>query len=83
MPKLDPMLRALAERGAAELKLADGLRPVFRFADGERPVSQVALNRDQIVSLLTELSPPETAVRLQGGEVVRFSYRLSDGAVFH
>jgi len=82
VPKLDPMLRALAERGAEELRLADGQRPVFRFADGERPVSQTALNRAQIVTLLAELSSPETAARLQGGEAVRFSYRLSDAEGF-
>ena len=82
VPKLDPMLRALAERGAEELRLADGQRPAFRFPDGERPVSQTALNRAQIVTLLAELSTPETAARLQGGEPVRFSYRLSDAEGF-
>jgi twitching motility protein PilT len=76
------MLRALAERGAAELRLADGHRPAFRFGDGDRPVSQTALNRAQILTLLTELSGPDTAARLQRGETVRFSYRLPDGEGF-
>jgi twitching motility protein PilT len=76
------MLRALADRGASELKLADGQRPVFRFADGERPVSQTALTRAQIVTLLTELSGPDTATRLSSGEAIRFTYRLPGGEGF-
>ena len=82
MPKLDTMLRAVADRGARELRLSDGQRPVFRFPDGDRPVSQTALNRAQIVTLISELSGPEGAAKLQAGEAVQFVYQLSDGAAF-
>ena len=82
MPKLDTMLRAVADKGARELRLSDGQRPVFRFPDGDRPVSQTALNRAQIVTLISELSGPEGAAKLQAGEAVQFVYQLSDGAAF-
>ncbi len=82
MPKLDTMLQALADRKAGELRLADGHRPVFRFPDGDRPVSQTALNRAQIVTLMSELSGLESATKLQAGENVRFVYELPDGTAF-
>jgi twitching motility protein PilT len=82
LAKLDGMLRALATKGAEELRLADGERPVFRFADGDRPVSQVALNRSQIVTLLAEISGPDAGTRLQAGESLTFAYRMADGGAF-
>jgi len=82
LPKLDGMLRALATKGATALRLADGERPVFRFSDADRPVSQVALNRSQIVTLLAEISGPDAGARLRGGESLSFSYRMADGDVF-
>ena len=82
MPQLDAMLRALAERGARELRLREGNRPVFQFAEGDRPVSQTVLQRAQIVSLVTELAGKGDAARLSGGENVRFLYRATDGQGF-
>ncbi len=81
MPQLDAMLRALAERGARELRLADGTRPVFRFPDGDRPVSQTALTRAQITHLVAELAGPD-ASRVTAGEAVSFLYRLEGGPAF-
>ncbi|HEX5043415.1 MAG TPA: type IV pilus twitching motility protein PilT [Candidatus Polarisedimenticolaceae bacterium] len=82
MPQLDAMLRALADRGARELRLSEGTRPVFQFAEGDRPVSQAVLQRAQIVSLVTELAGKGDAARLSGGESVRFLYRTDDGKSF-
>ncbi len=82
MPQLDAMLRGLAERGAVELRLAEGSRPVFRYPDGDRPVSQIVLSRARIYSLLTELAETEDAVRMAAGEPVRFFYSLADGSLF-
>lgn len=81
MPQLDAMLRALAERGASELRLVDGAQPVFLFADGERPVSKAVLTRGQIVALLSELSPEE-APNLAAGRASKFGYRLGSGLAF-
>ncbi len=82
MPQLDSMLRALAERSARELRLAEGERPVFEFQDGERPVSQVSLSRAQIVTLISELAAPDDVRRIAAGEAARFVYRHPDGKAF-
>ena len=58
MPQLDVMLRALADRGARELVLVENGRPTFRFAEGDRPVSQQVLSRAQLVKLVSELGEP-------------------------
>ncbi len=78
MAQLDPMLRALAERGAKELVLAEGTRPTFRFPDGDKFVSQAVLNRAQIVSLLGEIAG-EDGARLADGQPARFAYRTTEG----
>ncbi len=82
VPQLDTMLRALVERGARELLLREGSQPAFRFAEGDRPVSRLVLNRAQIVTLVRELAPGESTRQLAAGEPVRFVYRLADGRAF-
>jgi twitching motility protein PilT len=81
LPQLDAMLRALADRGASELRFTEGYRPAFRFPDGDRPVSQAVLQRSHIVSLVGELAGRE-AGRLASGESVRFVYRSPEGRTF-
>jgi twitching motility protein PilT len=76
------MLRALADRGARELRLREGTRPVFLFPEGDRPVSQAVLQRAQIVGLVSELAERNDATRLATGESVRFLYRSADGHAF-
>jgi len=76
------MLRALADRGARGLRLAEGARPSFQFEDGERPVSQLALSRAQIVALLSEIAPRDEAPRLASGAPSRFPYRHPEGRAF-
>jgi twitching motility protein PilT len=73
---MDAMLRALAEKGADELLLSDGSRPVFRFKDGEKPVSQMVLGRNHIVHLMSELAGKEESAQLNAGRNVSFRYLL-------
>jgi twitching motility protein PilT len=82
VPQLDPMLRALADRGARELFFKEGVQPTFRYDDGDKPVSPAALSRSQIVTLLTELAAGPDAVRLKDGGPARFVYKLADGRGF-
>lgn len=82
MPQLDTMLRALAEKGARDLLLIDGSQPVFRFEDGDRPVSQMILSREQIIRLLVELTDKDGAARLTAGAGGEFRYRIQDGPSF-
>jgi twitching motility protein PilT len=80
LAQLDAMLRALADRGARELVLSEGVRPSFRFDEGDRPVSQSVLSRAQIVTLLSELGGDKA--RLANGGPTRFAYQLGDGRRF-
>jgi twitching motility protein PilT len=80
--QLDTLLRALTEKGASELKLIDGQRPTFRFADGDRPVSQTVLMGSQISALLAELAGHVDAARIQAGEPASFTYSMDDGSAF-
>ena len=82
MPQLDPMLRALAERGALELMLKDGARPVFRFDGGDRPVSQTVLERAQIIKLMSELTDTNHGALIADGGPVRFTYATPEGSSF-
>ena len=82
MPQLDTMLRALADRGARELRFMEGTQPTFRFQDGDQPVSRTALSRAQIVTLISELAPSGNRAALQGGAAAQFAYALADGRSF-
>jgi twitching motility protein PilT len=77
------MLRALAERGAGSLELAEGERPAFRYPQGDRPVSQAVLNRSQILALVAELAGAGGPAGVAGdGGPTRFVYTLPDGKTF-
>jgi twitching motility protein PilT len=80
--QLDPLLKALRDRNANELVLKDGHQPVFGTSDGARPVSPKVLTRPQIIALLCELAGPLDAVKLKGGESIKFSYTLADSGPF-
>jgi len=80
--QLDPLLQALRDRNANELVLNDGQQPMFKTADGLRPVSPKSLKRPQIIALLCEIAAPLEAVKLKGGESLDFSYALGEAGSF-
>jgi len=80
--QLDPMLRALADRGARELTFKEGAQPAFRFPDGDKPVSKAALSRAQIVTLVSELGNPANGGALRSGTATQFVYTMADGRAF-
>jgi len=80
--QLDPLLKALRDRNANELVLKDGQQPMFGTPDGARTVSPKTLTRPQIIALLCELAGPLDAVKLKGGESVKFSYTLQGSGPF-
>ncbi len=82
MAQLDPLLKALRDRNASELVLKDGQQPMFRTAEGLRPVSPKMLSRPQIIAMLSELAGPLDAARLKGGESAKFSYTLAGSGPF-
>ena len=82
MAQLDPLLKALRDRNANELVLEEGQQPMFRNADGLKPVSAKMLTRPQIIALLCELAGPLDAAKLKGGESMKFSYTLAGSGPF-
>ena len=80
MAQLDPLLKALLDRGADELVLSDGLQPSFRFGDDLRPVSPRVLTGAQILMLVSEIAGAEPAVRIAAGEPTRFSYGSAESS---
>ena len=81
MAQLDTMLRALADRGAAELCIKEGAQPTFEYPNGDKPVSNSVLSRSQIVSLITELRGTKDGKPIGDGPS-RFVYDLADGKSF-
>jgi len=79
--QLDTMLRALADRGAAELCIKEGAQPTFEYPNGDKPVSNSVLSRSQIVSLITELRGTKDGKPIGDGPS-RFVYDLADGKSF-
>jgi twitching motility protein PilT len=73
--QLDPLLKALVDRGASELVLGDGLQPSFRFGDDLRPVSPRVLSRAQIDLLVSEIAPADLASTLASGGPASFVCR--------
>jgi twitching motility protein PilT len=82
LAQLDALLRALSEKGASELQLTGGSRPMFCFPEGDRPVSQTVLNGPQISALLSELADQIEAAKIAAGQSSSFTYALPDGMAF-
>jgi twitching motility protein PilT len=76
------LLKALIDRNAQELVLADGQRPALRYGQELRTVSQTALNRLQIAALLSELSTEIDATGSPLAEPASFTYSLDGGPAF-
>jgi twitching motility protein PilT len=76
------MLRALADRGARELCFKEGGIPIFRYPDGDKPVSRAALSRAQIIMLIGELAGAKDGGSLRSGAATRFVYAMADGPAF-
>jgi twitching motility protein PilT len=76
------MLRALADRGARDLVFQEGALPTLGYPDGDKPVSRAALSRAQIITLISELAPPQDGGALRTGAATRFVYRLDGGRTF-
>ncbi len=82
MAQLDRLLAVLAGNKTGVLTLEEGT-PAQYLATGTgdaRPVTRTPLTGSQIVSLLREVAPPESARRLETGASAEFTYVSADGA---
>jgi twitching motility protein PilT len=81
MAQLDRLLAVLAGNKTGVLTLDEG-NPAQLLATGTgdaRPVTRTPLTGPQIVSLLREVAPPESAVHLERGVPAAFTYVSSEG----
>ncbi len=82
MAQLDRLLAVMAGNKAGVLTLEEGV-PAQYLATGTgdgRPVTRTPLTGSQIVSLLREVAPPESARHLERGAAAEFTYVSTDGA---
>jgi twitching motility protein PilT len=80
MPQLDRLLSAMVSHRAAALRLREGELAEFEIDGVPRPVTKTPLTGPQVLSLLTEIAPPEAAALLASGQPSDFAYLSDDGA---
>jgi len=80
MPQLDRLLSAMVSHRAAALRLREGELAEFEIDGVPRPVTKAPLTGPQVLSLLTEIAPPDAAALLASGQPADFAYLSDDGA---
>src|ERR1043166_6668468 len=81
MAQLDRLLAVMAGNKTGVLTLEEGT-PVQYLATGTgdaRPVTRTPLTGPQIVSLLREVAPPESAKHIENGAPAAFTYVSTEG----
>src|SRR3954470_11127974 len=81
MAQLDRLLAVMAGNKTGVLTLDEG-NPAQYLATGTgdaRPVTRTPLTGPQIVSLLREVAPPDSARQLETGAAVAFTHVTVDG----
>lgn len=81
MAQLDRLLAVMAGDNTGVLTLDEGnpARLESTAAGGSRPVTRAPLTGSQIVSLLREVAPPESAAHLERGAPASFTYVSTEG----
>jgi twitching motility protein PilT len=82
MAQLDRLLAVMAGNKAGVLTLDEGdtARVQLTGTGDSRPVTRAPLTGPQIVSLLREVAPPESAVHLDRAESASFTYVSDEGS---
>ena len=82
MAQLDRLLAVMAGEKDGVLALDEGTPARVELAEAgtSRVVTRAPLTGQQIVSLLREVAPPESARRIERGDSATFTYVSSDGA---
>jgi len=82
MAQLDRLLSVLAGSTVGILTLDEGNLARFQLTgtSDSRPVTRLPLTGPQIVSLLTEVAPPDSARSLQRGSPASFTYVSTEGS---
>ena len=81
MARIDKFIEAALGHGAEEMRLAPGDKIQLIREGVARPLSSKPLEADQILSVLSEIAPPEIAPRVEAGQSCEFPYLAPAGAV--
>ncbi|MEX2180833.1 MAG: type IV pilus twitching motility protein PilT [Gemmatimonadaceae bacterium] len=78
MAQLDRLLSVMISNRADELLLKEDQPATLLVGGQERPVTK-ALTAAQIVALLKEIAPPQSAAAIEGKQPTKFQYSSEDG----
>jgi twitching motility protein PilT len=80
MPQIDKLLSVMMSQRATALRLNEHELAELDIAGVARPVTKTALTSAQVVSLVREIAPAESAADLDAGRSAAFDYVSPDGA---
>src|SRR5690349_9965979 len=80
MPQIDRLLSVMTSQRASALRLNEHELAELEIDGSARPVTKTALTSAQVVALVREIAPPESAVELDAGRPTAFDYVSTDGA---
>ena len=80
MPQIDKLLSVMTNQRATALRLNEHELAELDIAGTARPVTKTALTSAQVVSLVREIAPAESAAQIDAGQSTAFDYVSPDGA---
>jgi twitching motility protein PilT len=82
MFKINDYFQMMGERKASDFHLSSGTVPVFRIAGSMTPVSDRALNSEEVRNLISEILPERNRVEWEQCHDTDFAYELKNVARF-
>jgi len=80
MPQIDRLLSVMTNQRASALRLNEHALAELEIDGVARPVTKTALTSAQVVSLVREIAPADSAAHLDAGRPASFDYVSPDGA---
>ncbi len=80
MPQIDRLLSVMTSQRATALRLNEHALAELEIAGVARPVTKTALTSAQVISLVREIAPADSAADLDAGRAASFDYVSPDGA---
>lgn len=80
MAQLDRLLAVMVSQRATAFRLNEGEVAELEIAGASRPVTKTPLTGAQILALIREIAPPESAAACDAGEGTAFPYSSEEGA---
>jgi len=80
MAQLDRLLSVMVSQRATALRLDENELAELEISGAPRPVTKTPLTGAQVVALLREIAPPESAAAFDASKSTNFTYVSEDGA---